>query len=37
MVIDTREFTISADGKALTMTEHAPGRSESDVLVFDRE
>jgi len=36
-VIDTQEITLSADGKMLTMTVHAPGQSKSDVLVFDRE
>jgi hypothetical protein len=36
-VMDTQEITLSADGKVLTMTMNAPGRSESDVLVFDRE
>jgi hypothetical protein len=33
----TREIKISPDGKTLTMTVHAPGRSEPEVLVFDRE
>ena len=36
-VIDTREIRLSPDGKTLTMTVHAPGRSEPDVMVFDRE
>jgi hypothetical protein len=36
-VIDSREIRVSPDGKTLTMTVHAPGRSEPDVLVFDRE
>jgi hypothetical protein len=36
-VIDTREIRVSPDGKTLTMTVHASGRSEPDVLVFDRE
>lgn len=36
-VIDTQEVTLSADGKVLTMTVHAPGQSRTDVLVFDRE
>ena len=36
-VMNTREIGISADGKTLTMTVHAPGRKEPDVLVFDRE
>jgi hypothetical protein len=36
-VIDTREIGVSPDGKTLTMTVHASGRSEPDVRVFDRE
>jgi hypothetical protein len=36
-VIDTREIRLSPDGKTLTMTVHAPGQSQPDVLVFDRE
>jgi hypothetical protein len=36
-VIDTWEIRISPDGKTLTLTIHAPGRSEPDVLVLDRE
>jgi hypothetical protein len=36
-VIDKREIRVSPDGKTLTMTIHAPGRSQPDVLVFDRE
>jgi hypothetical protein len=36
-VIDTREISLSKDGKTLTMILHAPDRSEPDVLVFDRE
>jgi hypothetical protein len=36
-VVDTREISLSKDGKTLTMILHAPGRSEPDVLVFDRE
>jgi hypothetical protein len=36
-VVGTREIEISPDGKVLTMSLHAPGRSESDVLVFDRK
>jgi len=35
-VIDTQEIGLSADGKALTITVHSPGRSDPDVLVFDR-
>ena len=36
-VMDTREIGLSPDGKTLTMAVHAPGRSQPDVLVFDRE
>ena len=36
-VIETREITTSADGKALTMTIRASGQVGPDVLVFDRE
>lgn len=36
-VIDTREIKLSPDGKRLTMTVHATGRSNPDVMVFDRE
>jgi hypothetical protein len=36
-VSDTRQISISADGKTLTMTVHAAGRSKSDVMVFDRK
>ena len=36
-VTDTREIRLSADGKTLTMTVHGLGRSEPDVLVFERE
>jgi hypothetical protein len=36
-VIATREIKISPDGKTLTMTVNAPGRSQPDVRVFDRE
>jgi len=36
-VIETREITISADGKALTMTIRAAGQTGPDVFVFDRE
>jgi hypothetical protein len=31
------EITVSDDGKTLTMTVHVPGRSEPDVLVFEKE
>ncbi len=36
-LIGTREISVSDDGKTLTMTVHLPGRSEPDVLVFDRQ
>jgi hypothetical protein len=36
-VADTREIWVSPDGRTLTITIHAQGRSEPDVLVFDRE
>jgi hypothetical protein len=36
-VIDTREITLSPDGKTLTMTVHSPGRNQPDVLVFNRQ
>jgi len=36
-VVDTREVSVSGDGKSLTMTVHEPGRSEPNVFVFDRE
>jgi hypothetical protein len=36
-VTETREIGVSPDGKTLTMTIHAPRRSQPDVLVFDRE
>ena len=35
-ITDTRAIGVSADGKTLTMTVNAPGRGQSDVLVFDR-
>ena len=35
-VTDTREIRLSPDGKTLTMTVHAAGRSKPNVLVFDR-
>ena len=34
---DTREISLSPDGKTLTMTVHVGGRSEPDVLVFDQK
>jgi hypothetical protein len=33
----TAKVTVSADGNALTMTVHEPGRSKPNILVFDRE
>jgi hypothetical protein len=36
-VLDTREVSVSEDGRSLTMTVHEPGRSEPNILVFDRE
>ena len=36
-VTDTRDIRLSPDGKTLTMTIHAAGRSKPNVLVFDRE
>ena len=36
-VTDTREISLSPDGKTLTMTVNIPGRTQPDVLVFDRE
>lgn len=36
-VANTNEITVSEDGKTLTMTEHAAGGKDPDVLVFDRQ
>ena len=36
-VTDTREIRLSPDGKTLTMTIHAAGRSKPNVMVFNRE
>jgi len=36
-VVSMREISVSDDGKTLTMKVHPPGRSEPDVLVFDRQ
>jgi hypothetical protein len=36
-VVDTREISVSEDGKTLTMNVHEPDRSEPNVLVFERE
>jgi hypothetical protein len=35
--VGTDEISLSDDGKTLTMTVHVPGRSEPNVLVFERE
>ena len=36
-VIDTRDITVSRDGKRLTMTVHPAGGSKPNVMVFDRD
>lgn len=36
-VVGTQEIRVSEDGKTLTMTTHPAGRSEPNVLVFERE
>jgi hypothetical protein len=36
-VTDTREITLSSDGKTLTMTIHIAGRSAPNILVFERQ
>lgn len=36
-VVDTQQISVSEDGKTLTMTVRVPGRSEPNILVFDRE
>jgi hypothetical protein len=36
-VAGTREDTLSADGKTLTMTVHAAGRTAPNILVFERQ
>lgn len=36
-IVSTREMSVSGDGKVLTMTVHQPGRSEPNVLVFERQ
>ncbi|HTU46537.1 MAG TPA: hypothetical protein VMF91_15825 [Bryobacteraceae bacterium] len=35
--VDAQEISVSQDGKTLTMTVHVPGRSEPNVLVFEKE
>lgn len=36
-IVDTQEVGVSEDGKTLTITVHVPGRSEPNVLVFEKE
>ena len=36
-VTDTQEIKLSSDGKTLTMTVHAAGRTEPIILVFERQ
>jgi len=36
-VTDTQEIKLSSDGKTLTMTVHAAGRTEPNILVFERQ
>jgi hypothetical protein len=36
-VAGTEEIQLSSDGKTLTMTVHAAGRSEPNILVFERQ
>jgi hypothetical protein len=36
-VVDTQEMSVSEDGKTLTMTVHIPGRSDPNMLVFERQ
>ena len=36
-ITDTRQIDLSSDLKTLTMTIHVLGRSEPDILVFDRQ
>lgn len=36
-ILDTREIVVSPDGKTLKLTVHTPGKSEPDVMVFDRQ
>lgn len=36
-IVDTQEIKVSPDGKRLTVTVHAAGRSKPNVMVFDRE
>jgi hypothetical protein len=36
-VTDTQEIKLSSDGKTLTMTVHSAGRTEPNILVFERQ
>jgi hypothetical protein len=36
-VTDTQEIQLSSDGKTLTMTVHAAGRTDPNILVFERQ
>jgi hypothetical protein len=36
-VVDTRQIVVSPDGKTLTMTVHAAGSSDPQILIFDRQ
>jgi hypothetical protein len=36
-VVDTQKMSVSEDGKTLTVTISVPGRSEPNILVFDRQ
>jgi hypothetical protein len=36
-IVDTQHISVSEDGKTLTMTIYVPGRSEPNVLVFERQ
>ena len=36
-IMDTQEIEISSDLKTLTMTVHTVGRSEPNILVFERQ
>jgi len=36
-VADTQEIKLSSDSKTLTMTVHTAGRTEPNVLVFERQ
>ena len=36
-IVDTQQIRVSEDGKTLTMTVRAPGQTEPNLLVFDRQ